>query len=71
MKTNLYQSKLFKSVLAGIFLAVGLSCTAQAQTKRNIHIGFIYPLTTHGTHAPLDTNYFSLHAIAGVSAAER
>ena len=39
---------------------------AQAQT----HIGLIYPLSTNGSHARERTNSFSLHAIAGLSAAE-
>lgn len=42
-----------------------------AQVPGKIHVGFIYPLSTNGTHAPLDTNNFSIHLLAGVSAAER
>lgn len=36
-----------------------------------MHLGLVYPLSTNGNHAALDTNSFSLHLIAGVSAAER
>ncbi len=36
-----------------------------------MHLGLVYPLSTNGSHAALDTNSFSLHLIAGVSAAER
>ena len=35
------------------------------------NIGLIYPLSSNWTHAPLDTNNFSLNLLAGVSAAER
>lgn len=41
------------------------------QLPGKIHIGFIYPLSTNGTHAPLDTNHLSIHLLVGVSAAER
>jgi len=51
-----------------VLLATGLS--ANAQTDK-VHLGVIYPVSTHGTHAPLDTNNFSFHALAGVSAEER
>lgn len=36
-----------------------------------IHVGLIYPLSSNGTHAPLDTNNLSLHLLAGVSSVER
>ena len=36
-----------------------------------MHFGLVYPLSTNGRNAALDTNSFSLHLIAGVSAAER
>ena len=48
-----------------------LTTTLYAQTKPSrTHIGLIYPLSSNGTHAPSDTNTFSLNLIAGVSAAE-
>jgi hypothetical protein len=30
-----------------------------------VNIGFAYPISTNGTHAAADTNYFSLNLIAG------
>jgi hypothetical protein len=36
-----------------------------------VNVGLAYPISTKGTHAAADTNYFSLNLIAGVSAAER
>lgn len=48
-----------------------LTTTVYAQTKPSrTHIGLIYPLSSNGTHAPSDSNSFSLNLIAGVSAAE-
>ncbi|WP_207531887.1 hypothetical protein [Desertivirga arenae] len=45
--------------------------SGKAQTTDRVHLGFIYPISTHGSHAPLDTNDFSLHLLAGVSASEK
>lgn len=36
----------------------------------NIHIGLVYPVSTNGVDAVNYSNHFSLHALAGVSAAE-
>ncbi len=59
-----------------IFFALAIlmiSVFANAQNLHNdrVNIGFAYPISTNGTHAAADTNYFSLNLIAGVSAAER
>src|SRR5688572_27230077 len=37
---------------------------------RGVNIGFVYPLSTHGTSAGAYSNLFSLNAIAGVSREE-
>ena len=66
---NLLKTKVFTGVLALITVINMQSGTAQ--TKDKIHVGFVYPLSTNGTHAPLDTNTLSLHVLAGVSAEER
>ncbi|MEJ5995753.1 hypothetical protein WG904_15080 [Pedobacter sp. Du54] len=47
------------------------SFKAIAQLPGKIHVGLVYPLSTNGTHAPLDTNNLSIHLLIGVSAAER
>lgn len=74
-----------KAIITSILLAATLTATAQDQQNskssgarsvtisipRKMHLGLAYPLSTNGTHARLDTNSFSLHLIAGVSAAER
>ncbi|RZK38394.1 MAG: hypothetical protein EOO90_22440 [Pedobacter sp.] len=44
---------------------------AVAQLPGRMHFGLIYPLSTNGVHAPLDTNNLSIHLLAGVSAAEK
>lgn len=61
----------YKNISLALLLAL-TSYTADAQhLKRDkIHFGFIYPLSTNGIDAPADTNHLSIHAIAGVSAAE-
>jgi len=60
---------LLKVILFALLLLTSLNLLAQLPGK--IHLGFIYPLSTNGTHAPLDTNTLSIHLLAGVSAAER
>lgn len=58
------------SLLKTITLTL-LTTTLYAQTKPSrTHIGLIYPLSSNGKHAPLDSNTFSLNLIGGVSAAE-
>lgn len=46
------------------------TAAAQAPKNKKIHIGLVYPLSSNGSHAPLDTNDISFNLIAGVSAAE-
>lgn len=58
------------TTLFALFTLV-LAANAQQTKTGKIHIGFVYPLSSNGTHAPLDTNCFSLHLLAGVSAVER
>lgn len=56
--------------LAGLLIS-GLSGFSQQTNPGKIHIGLVYPLSTNGTHAPLDTNKLSFHLIAGVSSVEQ
>lgn len=60
---------LLKAIIFALLVLTSFNLFAQLPGK--IHFGLIYPLSTNGTHAPLDTNNFSIHLIAGVSAAER
>lgn len=52
------------------FLTTSAQTDTVQQKKSNVHIGFIYPISSNGTMAKAYTNTFSLHAIAGVSKAE-
>ena len=55
-----------------IFSIILLTTVARAQDSLDIvHIGTIYPLSTHGYDAKKYSNVFSLHAVAGVSREER
>lgn len=54
-----------------MLLGTGLNGFAQDGKKNKVNIGFVYPISTNGTHAALDTNVFSLNALVGVSAAEK
>ncbi|WP_407430108.1 hypothetical protein [Arcticibacter sp.] len=60
----------FKTAIAGLLFIQAARSEAQLPKTDKIHIGIVYPLSTNGTNAPADTNHFSLHLIAGVSAAE-
>ena len=69
MKYLVQKINLLKATAFALLLLTSFNLFAQIPGK--IHVGFIYPLSTNGTNAPLDTNNFSIHLIAGVSAAER
>src|SRR5690606_4427489 len=47
-----------------------LKLFSQQGKTNTVHVGIVYPLSTNGSTAPLDTNYFSLHLIAGISQQE-
>ena len=67
MNTKPYKKPLLKTVILTLLTSTAL----YAQNKPSkTHIGLIYPLSSNGKHAPLDSNTFSLNLIAGVSAAE-
>lgn len=52
-------------VLALLLTAV---CSfAQSEITKELHIGFVYPLSTNGTDAGNISNNFSAHALAGLS----
>jgi len=55
--------------------ALILEAHAEAQEKplrySAVHMGLVYPLSTHGTQAISYSNRFSAHAIAGLSGAEK
>jgi hypothetical protein len=54
-----------------ISLTWGLPSQLTAQEIQPAHFGFLYPLSTQGTYSPNNINYFSLHALSGISGGER
>ncbi|MGF1924952.1 MAG: hypothetical protein ACQUHE_12300 [Bacteroidia bacterium] len=69
MKRLTKKINLLKAIVFALLLLTGFNLFAQLPGK--IHVGLVYPLSSNGTHAPLDTNNLSIHLLAGVSAAER
>ncbi|WP_316820110.1 hypothetical protein [Pedobacter gandavensis] len=71
----------YRAIVLASLLLPGLAGFAQSEASNvnpdqekgigKIHIGLIYPLSSNGTHAPLDTNNFSFHLLAGISSAEQ
>ena len=59
-----------KACLA-LFLGLAFQANAQESKTVKVNFGLIYPLSTNGTRAPLDTNDLSIHLLAGVSSVER
>ncbi|WP_127129118.1 hypothetical protein [Pseudoflavitalea rhizosphaerae] len=56
--------------VACIVLSLLMTGSVQAQSqssKGGVHIGLIYPISTHGTNAAASTNNFSFQLLAGVS----
>lgn len=53
------------TLLYFLFISVSL-----AQEKSPAHVGFFYPVSTHGTEAAKYTNSFSLHVLTGLSGGE-
>jgi len=64
-------TNLLNIVCTALFLSQALTGNAQTNNLPKIHIGIVYPLSTNGVDAPADTNQFSLHLIAGISAEEK
>lgn len=68
---NLKKASRATALGLALLLSTGLNGFAQDSKKGKVNIGLVYPLSTNGTHAALDTNVFSFSALAGVSAAEK
>lgn len=50
-----------------MLLMTGGVLAQENSTKGGVHIGLVYPISTHGTNALQSTNSFSFHALAGAS----
>lgn len=75
MRNSYYTQKFNKVVKAACFTSVAfaLISSTKAQEAKTVkaNFGLIYPLSTNGTHAPLDTNNLSVHLLAGISSVEK
>jgi hypothetical protein len=69
MKTILSANVTGSLLLVVMLSAYSFTCFSQDK-ENSVHIGLVYPLSTHGTSAREYSNVFSLHAIAGVSREE-
>ncbi|WP_353134119.1 hypothetical protein [Pseudopedobacter sp.] len=63
---------MYKNLLLSLLLiAANAVSSSQAQEKySNLHVGFVYPVSSNGKEAAQYTNKVSLHALSGVSYAE-
>lgn len=68
IKHGFFRDILISLLIIPFFLI--LNAKAQSTHNSRVNIGFAYPFSSNGTHAPADTNLFSFNLIAGVSAAE-
>lgn len=60
-----------KYIISGVILSLTIFTTqAQDRKRTKVHVGLVYPVSSNGTKAGLDTNNLSLNILAGVSAAE-
>lgn len=72
-KTNT-RPELLKIASCLLFSVLTVHSFAQenkTDSRHKLHFGFIYPVSSNGTHAPLDTNSLSFNLLGGISAAER
>lgn len=59
------------SILVCVSL-LSINAFSQQQNKQSaVHVGLVYPLSTHGKSAKQYTNEFSFHAIYGISGGEK
>ena len=74
MKHSYYKkNNHFKKAACLGLAALSITFHASAQDNKTVkaNFGLIYPLSTNGNNAPLDTNDLSIHLLAGVSSVER
>ncbi|NIJ52379.1 hypothetical protein [Dyadobacter arcticus] len=67
---NHFFCNLRTSIISASLLLVSFLSLAQTDTTSRINIGFVYPISSNGRHAADYTNWFSFHAIAGLSKSE-
>ncbi len=69
--TSLRALKIATYLLFPFLASNSFAQESKTGSSHKLHFGLIYPVSSNGTHAPLDTNNFSFHLLAGISAAER
>lgn len=63
---------LSKLSILGCISLLSFNAFSQQQNKQSaVHLGLVYPLSTHGKSAKQYTNEFSFHAIYGISGGEK
>ena len=63
--------KIITCALAALILRPHAEAQEKPLRYSAVHIGLVYPLSTHGTQAVSYSNRLSAHAIAGISGAEK
>lgn len=71
LQTAHLSKQLLKGLACLLLSTAATTANGQETSRPKSHLGLIYPISSNGSHAPLDTNNFSFHLLAGVSAAER
>ncbi len=61
----------FTKVMVTLIGALASVVTLAQENKRGFNLGFVYPLSIQGSQSKEYTNVFSLHALVGLSRAER
>lgn len=63
---------LSKLSILGCISLLSFNAFSQQQNKQSaVHLGLVYPLSTHGKSAKQYTNEFSFHAVYGISGGEK
>lgn len=61
----------FKTLIIFLVFSITHQTYSQETQTDKVHFGLVYPLSTHGSNAPKDTNNFSFHILSGISASEK
>lgn len=63
---------MYKKIVLSLFIVANAATSLKAQDKHsNLHLGFIYPVSSNGKVAAEYTNKFSLHLLGGISYSEQ
>lgn len=59
-----------RRLISTLLLFCSSIASAQNDSTRRVHLGFIYPISSNGQYAPLVSNDVSFHLLVGVSGSE-